>query len=298
VSRRRRPSEALVTRAINGLSRPGLVPHPLAPTLESRVSGKSVLVTGASSGIGRGLAVRVAEAGATVLVTARRGDELDELVAEIAERGGKAVALPGDLSTEEGVDALADRVLAEHGTPHVLVNNAGRSIRRSIARSEHRLHDYERAMQINYLGAVGLTLRMLPGMRERRSGHVLTSSSIGVSADLPRFSAYIGSKAALEAFCRVAAIECLADGVTFTTVHLPLVDTEMIGPSGWDFSALSVDEAVDMMVDGLRRRPREVNAPLGSLTRAGLQFMPETTRRGLHLFHRWVPDSPAARDME
>jgi NAD(P)-dependent dehydrogenase (short-subunit alcohol dehydrogenase family) len=295
---RRRRSEVIATRAINGLSRPGLVPHPLAPSLGARVEGRTVLVTGASSGIGRGLAVRLGAAGATVLVTARRGDELDQVVGEIEVAGGSAFSLPADLSTEEGVDELADKVLAEHGTPHVLVNNAGRSIRRSIARSEHRLHDYERAMQINYLGAVGITLRMLPGMRERRSGHVLTSSSIGVTADLPRFSAYIGSKAALEAFCRVAAVECLADGVRFTTVHLPLVDTEMIGPSGWSFSALTVDEAVDMMVDGLRRRPREVNSPLGTLTRAGLQLMPERTRRSLHLFHRWVPDSPAARETE
>lgn len=298
MSRRPRASEVLVTRAINRLSRPGLVPHPMAPTLESRVSGRTVLVTGASSGIGRGLAVRVAAAGATVLVTARRADRLDELVAEIEAAGGAAFAFPADLSTERGVDELADRVLADHGTPHILVNNAGRSIRRSIARSEHRLHDYERAMQLNYLGAVGLTLRMLPGMRERRSGHVLTSSSIGVSADLPRFSAYIGSKAALEAFCRVAAIECLADRVRFTTVHLPLVDTEMAGPTGWDFAALTVDDAVDMMVDALRRQPREVNTPLGSLTRAGLQYTPRRTRRSLHLFHRWVPDSEAARDPE
>jgi NAD(P)-dependent dehydrogenase (short-subunit alcohol dehydrogenase family) len=295
---RRRRSEVIATRAINGLSRPGLLPHPLAPSLESRVEGRTVLVTGASSGIGRGLAGRLGAAGATVLVTARRGDELDQVVAEIKAVGGSAFAYPADLSTEQGVDELADKVLAEHGAPHILVNNAGRSIRRSVARSEHRLHDYERAMQINYLGAVGITLRMLPGMRERRSGHVLTSSSIGVSADLPRFSAYIGSKAALEAFCRVAAVECLADHVSFTTVHLPLVDTEMIGPSGWGFSALSVDEAVDMMVDGVRRRPREVNSPLGSLTRAGLQWMPERTRRSLHLFHRWVPDSDAARETE
>lgn len=282
--------------AINSLTRPSPLPHPFAPSLAERVSGRTVLVTGASSGIGRGLALRLAAEGATVLATARRVAELDALVAEIEAGGGTAHALPADLSTEDGVDALADRVLSEHGAPDVLVLNAGRSIRRSIARSEHRLHDYERAMRVNYLGAVGLTLRLLPGMRERGSGHVVSSSSIGVQSDLPRFSAYIGSKAALDAFLRVAAVECLADGVKFTVVHLPLVDTDMIGPTGWTgFASLSVDEAVEMMSDAIRRRPAHVGALLGSAAAASIALTPRSARRGLHYFHRMVPESEASR---
>lgn len=280
---------------INALSRPVPVPRPFTPGLRERVGGKVVLVTGASSGIGRGLALRLADAGATVLVTARRADALEALVAEIADRGGTAVALSADLAEEAEVDVLADGVLAEFGTPEVLALNAGRSIKRSIARSERRLHDYERAMRLNYLGAVGLTLRLLPGMRARGSGQVITSSSISVQGDVPRFSAYVASKAALDAFCRVAAAECLADGVVFTTVHLPLVDTEMIGPAGWDgFASLSVDAAVDLLVDGIRRRPDHVGVLLGSLAAAG-RIAPRSRKRSLHYFHRSMPDSPSAR---
>jgi len=255
-----------------------------------------VLVTGASSGIGRGLALRLAGAGATVLVTARRQAELDTVCSEIADAGGVAHALAADLATDDGIDGLADRVLAGHGAPDILVLNAGRSIKRSIARSEHRLHDYDRAMRLNYLGAVGLTLRLLPAMRERRSGHVVTSSSVAVQGDVPRFSAYVASKAALDAFTRVAAVECLADGIAFTTVHLPLVDTEMIGPTAWDgFTALTVDDAVDMLCDAIRRRPDHVGTLLGTAATFGTTMTPGLARQALHRFHRALPDSKAAR---
>lgn len=259
-------STELVRLTINVLTPPRTLPRPFGPTLRDRVAGKTVLITGASSGIGRALAERVAAAGAIVIVTARREPELLEVVAGIRARGGSAHAVPADLSTDEGIDQLADRVLAEFGAPDILVNNAGRSIRRSIALSEHRLHDYERAARTNYLGAVGLMLRLLPAMRRRGSGHVIASSSIGVIADLPRFSAYIGSKAALEAVMRVAAVECLSDGVVFTNIHIPLVDTDMIGPTGWSgYTALAVPDAVDMFIDALMRRPATVDNPLGTL---------------------------------
>ncbi len=295
----RSATKAVTAAAINVLTRPAPVPHPWAPPLHDRVRGKIALITGASSGIGRQLAIRLADEGARVIVTARRADELDLLVKQIQDGGGRAFAIPADLGSAEGVDDLADRVLADHGVPDVLVLNAGRSIRRSIARAEHRLHDYDRAMQINYLGAVGLTLRLLPGMRERGSGHVVSSSSVGVQADLPRFSAYIGSKAALDAFLRVAAVECLADGVKFTTVHLPLVDTDMIGPTGWDgFKALTVEEAAEMMADAIRRQPDHLGVLSGNMTAVAKLAFPETLRWMLHQFHKMVPDSAAARPSE
>lgn len=291
----RNPAIGITRVGVNALTRPRRVPN-RAPSLPSRVRNKVVLVTGASSGIGRELSLRVAEAGAITLVTARRGDQLNKLCAEIEEAGGVAHALPADLATDRGIDDLADRVLSEFGAPEVLVNNAGRSIKRSLARSEHRLHDYERAIRVNYLGPVGLTLRLLPEMRHRRSGHVLHSSSIGVQAGLPRFSAYVGSKAALDAFVQVAAVECLADDVVFTTVHLPLVDTDMIGPSNWrGFRPLTVPEATDLMIDAIRRRPDHVDVPLGALAAFGTRTMPVTSRRLLHAFHRMTPDSSSAR---
>ncbi len=289
------PRLAITYAGVNRLTRPMRLPS-RAPSLADRVRGKGVLITGASSGIGRVLALRVAEAGAVTLVSARRREELDNLVADIEESGGVAHALPADLSTPEGIDALADRVLSEFGAPEVLVNNAGRSIKRSLARSEHRLHDFERAMRVNYLGPVGLTLRLLPEMRQRRSGHVLHSSSIGAQVALPRFAAYVGSKTALDAFAKVAAVECLADNVVFTTVHLPLVDTEMIGPTNWGgFHPLTVDEAAELLVDAIRRRPEHVDVPLGAVAAFARRNMPNTARKLLHSFHRMTPDSASAR---
>ncbi|WP_433733431.1 SDR family NAD(P)-dependent oxidoreductase [Nocardia sp. CA-129566] len=288
--------EKFAQQANNVLIKPRRLPAPWVPSLADRVAGRTVLITGASSGIGRALAEAVAAAGATTLVVARRADELEVLVREIGARGGVAYAIAGDLSTEESIDAVADRVLAEFGAPEILVNNAGRSIRRSVANSERRLHDYERTMRVNYLGAVGLTLRLLPGMRARGSGYVLASSSIGVQANLPRFSAYVASKAALDAFMRVAAVECLSDGVRFGTVHLPLVDTDMIGPTGWGgFTPLAVDEAVALLIDALRRQPDHVGVPLGALAATGGQLMPRTARLLLHYFHRMLPESAAAK---
>ncbi|MFD6452443.1 SDR family NAD(P)-dependent oxidoreductase [Nocardia sp. NPDC060220] len=289
------PSE-LARLVVNALTPPRRLPRPFTPSLHDRVSGATVLITGASSGIGRSLAQRLAAAGATVIVTARRTDELELLVAEIRAAGGTAFAITSDLATDEGIDKLADAVLAEFGAPDILINNAGRSIRRSVALSEHRLHDYERTMRTNYLAAVGLMLRLLPNMRRRGSGHVVTSSSIGVVSDLPRFSAYIGSKAALEAVVRVAAVECLSDGVVFTNVHIPLVDTEMIGPTGWQgYTTLTVEDAVDMMVDAIVRRPDHLENPLGAVALWVNRFAPGSARQALHHFHRMMPDSDAAK---
>lgn len=274
-------------QSINVLTKPVPIPRLGTPSLAERVSGRVVLITGASSGIGKRLAERVAGAGATAVVTARRADELDRLVQSIEATGGKAHAVVGDLSTEEGINEVAQAVLDRFGAPDVFVSNAGRSIMRSVAESEHRLHDYERTMRLNYLAGVGLTLRLLPEMRRRRSGHVVHSSSIGVLSNLPTFSAYIGSKAALDAFFGVAAIESLRDGVHFTNVHLPLVDTEMIAPTDWSgFASLTVDQAADMLIDAIRRRPRAVNNPLGSMYLAAESVAPRTLHRLQNLmFH-------------
>ncbi|AYF79194.1 SDR family NAD(P)-dependent oxidoreductase [Nocardia yunnanensis] len=278
---------------INLLTVPHHLPLPFGPTLRDRVSGKKVLITGASSGIGRALALRVADAGATVIVTARRTSELDQLVAEIRSRGGEAFAFPADLSTAEGVDKLADEVLIEFGAPDILVNNAGRSIWRSLAESEGRLHDFERTMRINYFGPVGLLLRLLPEMRRRGSGHVVSSSSLGVITDVPRFSAYVGSKAALEAVMRIAANECLSDGITFTDVHLPLVATDMSAGLGWQgYKALSAEAAVDMLADAIIRRPAHLENLHGVLCIWFNRLFPDLARYSLNQLHLRLPEHP------
>ncbi|MDQ6837169.1 MAG: SDR family NAD(P)-dependent oxidoreductase [Actinomycetota bacterium] len=236
--------------------------------LSAAVSGKRVLVTGASAGIGRVVAERLGAAGAEVLVVARRRELLDDVVTHIATRGGRARSWPCDLSDLDAVDALAADVLAAHDHVDVLVNNAARSIRRSLARSEDRLHDFDRVMRLNYFGAVHLTMPLVARMRKRGDGHVVNVSTLAVQfGPEPRFAAYLASKAALGAFTRSAAPETLGDGVRWTTVHLPLVRTDMITPSRALRSApaLSVASGADMVVDAVVRRPTRVGHPLGVL---------------------------------
>ncbi|MFB7716715.1 MULTISPECIES: SDR family NAD(P)-dependent oxidoreductase [unclassified Nocardia] len=281
----------LVRQVVNVLTVPRPLPRPFGPTLHDRVAGKTVLITGASSGIGRALALRVADEGAIVVVTARRTSELDQLVAEIRTRGGQAYAVTSDLSTEEGVNKFADEVLVQFGAPDILVNNAGRSIWRSIASSEHRLHDFERTMRINYFGPVGLMLRLLPEMRRRGSGHIVSSSTLGVITNVPRFSAYLGSKAALEAVMRVAAVECHSDGIAFSDVRLPLVATELSAPLGFTgYTALSAEAAVEMLVNAIVRRPITLENPHGSLSLLFNTMFPGLARQGLRQLHRMLPD--------
>jgi NAD(P)-dependent dehydrogenase (short-subunit alcohol dehydrogenase family) len=168
---------------------------------------------------------------------------------------------------------------------------------RSLADSEHRLHDFERTVAINYLGGVGLLVRLLPGMRVRGSGHIVHSSSIGVLGNLPDFSAYVGSKAAMDAVLRIAAIESHADGVRVTNVHLPLVSTDMTAPTDWSqYASLSLDEGVDMVLDAIRRQHREVNNPLGILYRASYRVVPGIVSRVQNDYYRWY--SSRARSHE
>ncbi|MGB1465574.1 MAG: SDR family oxidoreductase, partial [Alcanivorax nanhaiticus] len=195
------------------------------PTLPERVEGKVVMVTGATSGIGKATALKLARAGATVLVIARTAEKLDETLHEIDQLGGTAQAYSCDVSDLNSVDQLVQQVIADHGHVDVLVNNAGRSIRRSVVHSFERFHDYERTMQLNYFGALRLIMQLMPGMIERGGGHVINISSIGVLTNAPRFSAYVASKAALDAFTRCAASELAHEGIRFTTINMPLVRT-------------------------------------------------------------------------
>ena len=200
-------------------------------SLAGAVRGKVVLITGASSGIGRATAVKVADAGATVLLVARSIEKLEETKEEIVAAGGVAHIHRCDLADVEDVARMAEEVLTYHGHVDILVNNAGRSIRRSVALSYDRFHDYERTIQLNYLGSLRLILALLPAMRARKSGHIINISSIGVQTNPPRFSAYVASKAALDAFSRVIASEVIDDKVHITTINMPLVRTPMIAPT-------------------------------------------------------------------
>jgi thioester reductase-like protein len=266
-------------------------------TLKQALDGKHVLITGASSGIGRSTALKVAEAGGVPLLVARNVDKLEEVRAEIVAGGGTAYVYAADISEIDSIERLLERVLADHRNVDMLVNNAGRSIRRSIALSYDRFHDFERTMQLNYFGAVKLIIGLLPHMRERGSGHIVNVSSIGVQTNPPRFSAYVASKAALDAFTRVVASEVIGDGVTFTTIHMPLVRTPMIAPTKmYDaFPAISPEEAADMICEALRARPKEMGTWMGKFGEVAYTLSPSAVDRLLHLAYRVFPDSAASK---
>jgi thioester reductase-like protein len=266
-------------------------------TLKEALGGRHVMITGASSGIGRSAALKVAAAGGVPLLVARNVEQLEEVRAEIVAAGGTAYVYAADISDMESIEGLLDRVLADHRNVDMLVNNAGRSIRRSIALSYDRFHDFERTIQLNYFGAIKLIIGLLPHMRERGSGHIVNVSSIGVQTNPPRFSAYVASKAALDAFSRVVASEVIGDGVTFTTIHMPLVRTPMIAPTKmYDaFPTLSPEEAADMICEALRGRPKEMGTRVGKFGEVAYTLSPRMVDRLLHLAYRVFPDSQAAK---
>ena len=266
-------------------------------SLASAISGKKILITGASSGIGLETAIKIGEAGGEVLLVSRTREKLEEVASQVEEAGGTAHVHPADLADLDDVDRLAQEVLAEHGGVDVLINNAGRSIRRSVARSYDRFHDYERTMQLNYFGALKLILAFLPGMRERKTGHIVNVSSIGVQTNTPRFSAYVASKAALDAFSRCVAPECVNDNVKFTTVYMPLVRTPMIAPTDIykAFPTLTPEEAAKMLTDAMIDKPKRMASRLGTFGEVLYAVSPKTVDIVLNTAYNLFPDSTAAK---
>lgn len=235
---------------------------PSATELRAAVAGQTILVTGASHGIGRHTAIRLARAGATVLLVARSADVLEELAEQLRADGGTAFVYPADLSdAEAAVPALAAQILADHGPPDAIVNNAGKSIRRAVDRSYDRFHDFTRTADLNYLGPVRLLLALLPAMRERGSGHVVNVSTVGVLLPpTPRWSAYQASKAAFDTWLRAVAAEMHGDGVTATSIYMALVHTRMSAPTD-DFKlvpGLSPDEAAGLVCHAIVDRPSAI----------------------------------------
>jgi NAD(P)-dependent dehydrogenase (short-subunit alcohol dehydrogenase family) len=256
--------------------------------LRRAVENRTVLVTGATSGIGEATALKLGEAGARVLLVSRTQERLDEVAAEIREAGGEAFVHPADLADGDDADRLVAEVLDEHAHIDVLVNNAGRSIRRPVKRAMDRPHDYERTMALNYFGPLRLILGFLPAMRRRGRGQIVNVSSMGVQFNAPRFSAYVASKAALDQFTRVLAAEVEPRGIRCTTVHMPLVRTPMIKPtSTYDrLPTLTPEAAAEWVCEAIRARPRQVDLPLalvGELTDA---VAPGLLRRAMSLVYR------------
>jgi NAD(P)-dependent dehydrogenase (short-subunit alcohol dehydrogenase family) len=266
-------------------------------SFEGAVNGKTVVITGASSGIGEQAALKIARAGGIPILVARNKEKLEETKQKIERNGGTAYAYSCDIANEESVAKFLEEVFDDHAAIDVLVNNAGRSIRRSIALSYDRFHDFERTIELNYLGTIRLTMGLLPHMRERKSGHIVNVSSIGVQTNPPRFSAYVASKAALDAWTRVVSSETIGDNVSFTTIHMPLVRTPMIAPTKiYDsFPTISPDEAADIVCEAIRAKPKQINTKLGTFGEVLYAVAPKAVDQVLHMAYKVFPDSTAAK---
>lgn len=269
-------------------------------TLEDAVDGKIIVITGGSSGIGEAAAKKIAGAGGEVVLVARTRENLEKVADEVRGAGGTAHVYPCDLSDMDAIAAMADRVLSDLGGVDILINNAGRSIRRSLELSYDRIHDYQRTMQLNYLGAVQLILKFAPGMRERQFGQIINLSSAGVQTRAPRFGAYIASKAALDTLCDSLQAETVNDNVRFTTVHMALVKTPMIGPTKvYDrFPTLTPEQAAGVLADAIVHRPRRVSSPFGQFAAVADAVNPMVMDHVRNRAFTMFDDSAAARGGE
>ena len=266
-------------------------------SLRGHVRDRVVVVTGASSGIGHAVSTMMARAGAKVILVARGEEKLAESLKEIKSMGGKAASYSCDVSDLDACDQLIDKIVEDHGAIDVLVNNAGRSIRRSISLSYDRFHDFERTMQLNYFGSLRLILRALPGMAARRKGHVINISSIGVLTNSPRFSAYVASKAALDAFSRCASAEYSDTGIAFTTINMPLVRTPMIAPTKMydNVPTISPDEAAEFIRQAVIYRPQRIATRMGVFAQTLHAVAPKIAEIVMNSAFRMFPDSSAAK---
>ena len=269
-------------------------------SLRGTVAGKVVLVTGGSSGIGLAAAVKFAHAGAITIICARDEAKLAEAKKQILAEAGPGATVftyPADISNEESCKVLVDTLEVEHGGVDYLINNAGRSIRRAIEASYDRFHDFERTMQLNYFGALRITMGLLPGMVAKRKGHIVNISSISVLVNAPRFSAYVASKAALDAWTRCAASEYTDQGISFTTVNMPLVRTPMTAPTKIyeNMPLLSTDEASDLIVQACVDKPARVATRLGVSVELLHAAMPRVSQILMNTTFRMFPDSAAAK---
>jgi NAD(P)-dependent dehydrogenase (short-subunit alcohol dehydrogenase family) len=256
-----------------------------------------VLITGGSSGIGLAAAAKMAQAGAITIVCGRDEAKLAQARETIAAQGHELITFAVDLANPEDADRMVKRLVDTHGGVDILVNNAGRSIRRGIENSYDRFHDFERCMQLNYFGALRVTMGLLPGMLAKRRGHVINISSIGVLTNAPRFSAYVASKAALDAWTRCASSEFADAGVKFTTINMPLVRTPMIAPTRLyaNVPTLSPEEAGDLVVDAIVHKPVRIATRLGIAGEVLHAVVPRIAQIIMNTSFRMFPDSDAAK---
>lgn len=268
----------------------------LKKLFQQKVDGKTIIVTGASSGIGLTVSKYLAQAGAHVLLLARTKEKLDEVKAEIEAEGGKASVFPCDLNDMESIDAVSKEILASVDHIDILINNAGRSIRRAVHESVDRFHDFERTMQLNYFGAVRLVLNLLPHMMRRKDGQIINISSIGVLANATRFSAYVASKAALDAFSRCLSAEVHSHKIAITSIYMPLVRTPMIAPTKMYkyVPTLSPEQAADLIAYAIVKRPKKIATNLGRLASITYAIAPDVNNILMSIGFNLFPSSTAS----
>ncbi len=266
-------------------------------SLKGTVQGKVVLVTGGSSGIGLAAAHKFAEAGATTIICGRDADKLEEAQKEAKAKGYNFVCYPADIADMVDCDRFVKLLLENHGGVDFLINNAGRSIRRAIENSYDRFHDFERTMQLNYFGCLRVTMGLLPAMVAKRKGHVVNISSIGVLTNAPRFSAYVASKAALDAWTRCASSEYSDQGVSFTTINMPLVRTPMIAPTNLynNVPTLSPEQAADMVAQACIYKTVRIATRLGISGQVLHALFPRIMQIVMNTSFRMFPDSSASK---
>ncbi|HYB36324.1 MAG TPA: SDR family NAD(P)-dependent oxidoreductase [Mycobacterium sp.] len=289
----------LVAKAVGRVVSPPWVSNP--DRLRAAVSGKIVLVTGASYGLGEATARKLGAAGATVLLVARSADKLAALAASINAGGGHAAAYPADLADETAVAALVKKLTENHGPMDVVVSNAGKSIRRSLHLQYDRPQDFERTIGVNYLGPVRLLLGLLPAMRRRGSGHIVSISTIGVrAAPGPRWGAYLASKSAFDVWLRSVAPELRADGVHVTSVYMTLVHTPMSAPTPIlrRMPGLSAEQAADIVAKAIIDRPGRVQPWWVWPMEIGSVLLPGPLGVGMGLMYRFSSDSPSAQGIQ
>ena len=268
----------------------------LEQLFQQKVQGKVALITGASSGIGLTVAKKLAAAGAHVLLVSRTEATLKEVQAEIEAEGGQATVFPCDLNDMNAIDEVSKQILASVDHIDFLINNAGRSIRRAVHESVDRFHDFERTMQLNYFGAIRLVLNLLPQMIDRKDGHIINISSIGVLANATRFSAYVASKAALDAFSRCLSAEVHSHKIAITSVYMPLVRTPMIAPTKMYkyVPTLSPEQAADLIAYAIVKRPKKVATHLGRLASITYSIAPEINNKLMSIGFNLFPSSTAS----
>jgi len=264
----------------------GIVRKPILPKVLNK---KVTLITGGSSGIGLAVARQIGEAGGKVILVARGIEKLEEAKKEVEELGGTAYIYSCNLSDTEACKELVETVLKEHGPIDVLINNAGRSIRRSVNDAYDRMHDFQRTMDLNYFGCLQMILGFLPSMRERKKGHIINISSAGCQSNVPRFSAYVASKSALDAFSRCLANEVDQDNIAVTTVYMPLVRTPMIAPTKtYDYlPVMSPERAAQLVLKSLVTKQKKVTTPMGSFAEVVYDISPTTATRVMNLSYQF-----------